>query len=190
MPLGDVAPHLPSVRLPTSCSSGYSLTYFQGPQVLPIHRITTKTHVVAVLGIEDARHRKDGWMWADFCFLNQILRGLGKTQAWFTSVDGAKLLKRQGPTVFGNPHRTRKVVYSKEIAPENVLRKSKYQLKEAFLSHLRLVADEIELGDHLLVILIGSKFWHLCRPWRAVGEHCRRAVCYQQLLVHHRCCAL
>ena len=29
------------------------------------------------------------------------------------------------------------------------------ELKEAFLSHLRLVADEIELGDHLLVILIG-----------------------------------
>ena len=33
--------------------------------------------------------------------------------------------------------------------------KSKLELKEAFLSHLRLVADEIELGDHLLVILIG-----------------------------------
>jgi len=189
--------HSTSVRLPTSCSSGCSLTYFQGPQVLQIPRITPETHVVAVLGIENANRRMDGWMWADLCFLNQILRGLGTTQAWFTLVDGARLLKKQGPTVFrvGNPHRTRKVIRSKEIALENVLMKSKLEPKEAFLPHLRLVADEIKLGDHLLVIMIGHGYEVNFGIFVGHGEQTastaevRSAISNCSLITDDRCCA-
>ncbi|KAF8458668.1 hypothetical protein BGX38DRAFT_460542 [Terfezia claveryi] len=109
--------------------------------------IQHQTHILVLFGPTNTTHMMDGWMWADFCFLNQMLRGLGDHR--FTSLSPDTVLRRRGDILFGNPHRTRKVVYSQDTPMAHIHQVSGWQqdLKDEFLWQVRLRTELAELGD-------------------------------------------
>lgn len=75
-----------------------------------------------------------------------MLQGAGMNQSWLTTLEPEKVLKRQGPTVFGNPHRTRKAVHSSEVALRIIRHVPKTSLKYAFPKEVRELAPEGGIG--------------------------------------------
>ncbi|RPB23654.1 hypothetical protein L211DRAFT_868529 [Terfezia boudieri ATCC MYA-4762] len=107
-----------------------------------------------ILGPEDANPTGDGWFAADFALLNQLLRGLGKSQTWITTIDFDQAIREFGPILHGNPHRQRKIVYgAQDQTLENI---SMIALGiENLLNALELVLEATSPGDKVLLIYCG-----------------------------------
>ena len=111
-------------------------------------------HIISLLGTEDANLAGDGWFAADFVLLNQLLRGLGKSQTWMTTIDFDNTIREFRPILHGNSHREHKIVYgSKHQTLENIaIIPSRI---ENVLSRLELVLEATSPGDKVLLIYGG-----------------------------------
>ena len=71
--------------------------------------IDPTTDVIAVVGTR-YRHTAlcdDGWFFSDFFLFNQLFRGLGKSQLWYTAVEPDTLGEAYGEYVHGSPFKPR-----------------------------------------------------------------------------------
>ena len=76
--------------------------------VLP--HVNGETHVIAILGVTDLDPGDgDGWLLADYCLLNQMLKGTG--QRWLCI---SEALEEYGKVFHGNTFCQRKVVCSRD----------------------------------------------------------------------------
>jgi hypothetical protein len=121
-----------------------------------VPEINASTRVLAILGNIDADPVDgDGWMFSDFCLLNQLIRDQGCEQVWLHAADFDQAVAQFGPIAHGNPHRERKIVYNENLTLGHTLRISVDNLKSTFLDHLSRMAGESRPGDRLLLVLIG-----------------------------------
>lgn len=117
--------------------------------------ITPRTHLVALLGPANAVPQLDGWFAADFCLLNQLFQGLGKSQAWFTSVDFDSVIRDYGPVLHGNPLRPRRVVCQTPAQLNHVHHLSQRELVSGFLGYLSSICRSSKYDEHVLIMLFG-----------------------------------
>ena len=124
--------------------------YHQEP---PRVRVDDKTHIIVILGPDNADPGEDGWFAADFCLLNWLFTGLGKSQCWMTSIDLHDAVKQWGPILHGNPHRQRKVVLG---APNQDLHDiQRYRHLEDITLRLTQICASAFPGDTVVIIFIG-----------------------------------
>ena len=118
--------------------------------------VNERTRLLAILGNTDPDpFDGDGWMYSDFCLLNQLLRDQGAEQVWLHATDFDAAVHKFGPILHGQPHRKRKTVYSLGMTLGHLRHCSITQLKRTFLEELaRMGADSVP-GDRILIILVG-----------------------------------
>ena len=121
-----------------------------------IPEVNERTRVLAVLGNRDPDpYDGDGWMYSDFCLLNQLLRHQGAEQVWLHSTDFDAAVDKFGPILHGQPHRQRKIVYDRGLTLAHLRLCSMSDLKRTFLEELARMGTESVPGDRILIILIG-----------------------------------
>ncbi|KAI9788927.1 MAG: hypothetical protein M1816_006492 [Peltula sp. TS41687] len=122
----------------------------------PLPPITPRTHIIALLGSDNAKPSDGGWFAADICLLNRLFVGLGQSQAWFTMIDFGSVTREDGPILYGNPKRPRRVVCSEEGQLHNIRVHAKGRILNDCLAHLALVCDSAATNkEHVLVMLFG-----------------------------------
>lgn len=121
----------------------------------PVPSITPNTHIIALLGPDNADPIKDGCFSADFCLLNQLFAGLGKSQRWYTSVNLASAIEEHGPILHGNPRRSRRVVCSDATQLHGLCQLPEDSLEHGWLSAITSVCQSIDADEHLLLIFLG-----------------------------------
>ena len=117
--------------------------------------ISPRTHLLALLGPDNAKPDEDGWFAADFCLLNRLFTGLGRTQAWFTSIDLNQVIQQYGPILHGNPVRPRKVVCSNIEQLSSLHRIDQDFILDQWLHYVTFVCNTIPEDDHILIMLFG-----------------------------------
>ncbi|KAI9801220.1 MAG: hypothetical protein M1825_003494 [Sarcosagium campestre] len=120
-----------------------------------VPEVNDETRVIAILGSTDASPKGDGWMFADFCILNQLLRNQGIEQVWWHATDFDNAVDEFGPIIHGQPHRARKVVCSSGQSLSHLRFCPVRELRERFLRNLQQFGADSKPGDRLLIILIG-----------------------------------
>jgi len=129
--------------------------------------VDDKTHLVVILGPNNANPGEDGWFAADFCLLNWLFAGLGKSQCWMTSIDLYDAVEQWGPILHGNPHRQRRVVFG---APNQDLHDiQRYQHVGDITIRLTQICATAMPGDTVLMIYIGHGDY--TTYGLAIGEH-------------------
>ncbi|KAF8428672.1 hypothetical protein EV426DRAFT_585308 [Tirmania nivea] len=145
------------------------------PLMNTIPEVTSNTHVMAILGVTDPDPGEgDGWLLADFCLLNQLLRDTGKTQSWFMAMNVDEAIVDHGDIVHGNPFRERKVVCSRRNPLHDVTECAVEDIRNAFLQQLRAVCRTCQTSDKLLLVMVGhgeEETYGLC-----IGEEEREEV--------------
>lgn len=120
-----------------------------------IPSITRTTHIIALLGPDNAAPTDHGWFAADFCLLNRLFANLGKSQRWYTSINLASAIREHGPILHGNPRRSRRVVCSDATQLHGLYQLAHDSLKHGWLSGITAVCENMDMDDHLLLILLG-----------------------------------
>ncbi|KAJ5039198.1 hypothetical protein NUH16_008979 [Penicillium rubens] len=100
------------------------------PDKLPSMFISSTVPVVhentIILGVthptlSTASPKDDGWFISDFYAFNYLFKGLGMQQTWLTAVEPAKLVKKYGSFLHGNPYEERKICLSQELLDSDEL---------------------------------------------------------------------
>ncbi|KAJ5846043.1 hypothetical protein N7534_009712 [Penicillium rubens] len=71
--------------------------------------------------LSTASPKDDGWFISDFYAFNYLFKGLGMQQTWLTAVEPAKLVKKYGSFLHGNPYEERKICLSQELLDSDEL---------------------------------------------------------------------
>ena len=118
--------------------------------------ITPTTHVRALVGVPaiGADPAEDGWFFSDFFLFNQLFRGLGASQRWYTSVRPDDLVQTYGEYVYGSPFHTRRVVLDAHTLPEDVVVRPESSLRCDFLEDIRSSIQGLANTEHHLLVLV------------------------------------
>ena len=134
---------------PAGCAKKLT-TYHQEPSRV---RMDDGTHLIVILGPDNADPEEDGWFAADFCLLNWLFTGLGKSQCWMTSIDLDDAVTQWGPILHGNPHRHRKVVFGAPNQERHDIQT--YRHLEDITVRLTETFASASPGDNVVMIFIG-----------------------------------
>lgn len=94
-------------------------------------------------------------MAADFCLLNRLFAGLGKSQAWHTSIDFGTAIDKYGPFLHGHPRRVRRIVCETKDQLYSLRLVQQEDLKTIFLQYLADICGQAGPEDHVLILLFG-----------------------------------
>lgn len=121
-----------------------------------VPEVDERTRVLAILGTLDPDPAGgDGWIVADFCLLNQLLRDQCIEQKWLHGLDFNAALSEYGPMIHGQPHRSRKIVYQDGMSLAHLAYCPEDDLKSTFMSELSRMARQSKPNDRILIILLG-----------------------------------
>jgi hypothetical protein len=139
-------PHLSASELPpqdnhitivTSDMDDFTVDSF--PDIQP------DTHIIAVCGIPKVSCdlAQDGWFFSDFFLLNHMLKGLGASQHWYTSVDPQYIITTHGQLLHGNRTHARRIVLDQATRPRDVIvLGNEADLLQDFLQEFRKICDQ------------------------------------------------
>ena len=121
-----------------------------------VPEVSPNTRILAILGADNPDPvNGDGWMVADYCLLNHMLREQGDEQIWLHAVDFEAARVAYGPILHGQSHRERRIVYDQNIPLAHLRRSPIGTLKAAFMQELSRMVAASKPDDRLLLILIG-----------------------------------
>ena len=119
--------------------------------------IQPDTHIVAVCGIpkDSCNPTEDGWFFSDFFLLNQMLKGLGASQHWFTSVDPQYIATTYKQLLHGNPNHPRRIVLDKQTRPSDVVViENEASMLQDFLQEFRKICDRAHRESKPVLLMI------------------------------------
>ncbi|MCJ1259937.1 hypothetical protein MMC24_007776 [Lignoscripta atroalba] len=124
------------------------------------------THIIGLCGVNDHYFEdddefapdpaRDGWMLSDFYLFKYLCQGLGKSQAWLTSLHPEELVRRYGEFAHGNCYNSRRVVLDKHQMPDpsTLHIESPEGLIPGFLSYLRSQCElAAKVGQPILLCI-------------------------------------
>ncbi|KAJ5843372.1 uncharacterized protein N7525_001113 [Penicillium rubens] len=137
------------------------------PDKLPSMFISSTVPVVhentIILGVthptlSTASPKDDGWFISDFYAFNYLFKGLGMQQTWLTAVEPAKLVKKYGSFLHGNPYEERKICLSQELLDSDELSPvtvvSPARMIDQFLIEARRASELAKRTSAPLLLLI------------------------------------
>jgi hypothetical protein len=108
--------------------------------------------------LSTASPKDDGWFISDFYAFNYLFKGLGMEQTWLTAVEPAKLVKKYGSFLHGNPYEERKICLSQELLDSDELSPvtvvSPARMIDQFLIEARRASELAKRTSAPLLLLI------------------------------------
>jgi hypothetical protein len=108
--------------------------------------------------LSTASPKDDGWFISDFYAFNYLFKGLGMQQTWLTAVEPAKLVKKYGSFLHGNPYEERKICLSQELLDSDELSPvtvvSPARMIDQFLIEARRASELAKRTSAPLLLLI------------------------------------
>ena len=118
--------------------------------------IDPESHIIAICGVDESRMApyRDGWLLSDFYLMNNLLRGCGASQAWFTSVAPQKIIESHLRLLHGPPTSPQRIVLDQDTKPTDIVVQEQAVLLNNFLSYFSEKSQQAKEDQRPLLLMV------------------------------------